>query len=137
VALPTLFNPFDPQYVADPHAFYARLRQTAPVQRATLPDGQAVWLLTRYADVEAAFADPRLVKEPRNAYSPDEFARMPALPEETRYMRSNLLYRDPPDHTRLRRLVSKGNRSRVESLYIRRQTSRLIPKKRDISHWQC
>jgi cytochrome P450 len=78
------------------------------VQRATLPDGRTVWLLTAYAEVEAAFADPRLVKEPRHAHAPDELARMPALPEETRYMRCNLLYRDPPDHTRLRRLVSKA-----------------------------
>jgi cytochrome P450 len=108
VALATLFNPFDPQYIADPHAYFARMRNSGPVQRATLPDGRAVWLLTGYAEVEAAFADPRLVKEPRNAHSPDELARMPALPEETRYMRSNLLYRDPPDHTRLRRMVSKA-----------------------------
>jgi cytochrome P450 len=78
------------------------------VQRAALPDGRAVWLLTGYAEVEAALADPRLAKDPRNAHSPDELARAPALPEETRYMRSNLLYRDPPDHTRLRRLVSKA-----------------------------
>jgi cytochrome P450 len=108
VTQPTLFNPYDPKYLADPHAFFARLRETAPVQRATLPDGQVVWLLTGYADVEAAFADPRLVKESRNARSPEEIALMPALPEETRYMRSNLLYRDPPDHARLRRLVSKA-----------------------------
>ena len=67
MTLPTLFNPFDPQYIADPHAFYARLRGTGPVQRATLPDGRAVWLLTGYAEVEAAFAGPRLVKEPRSA----------------------------------------------------------------------
>jgi len=78
------------------------------VQRAALPDGQAVWLLTRYADVEAAFAHPRLVKDPRNALSPAELARVPARPEATRYTRTNMLVRDPPDHTRLRRLVSKA-----------------------------
>jgi cytochrome P450 len=108
VNVPTLFNPFDPEYIADPHAFYARLRKTGPVQRAILADGQAVWVIIGYAEVEAAFADPRLVKEARNARSPDELARMPALPAETRYMRSNMLYRDPPAHTRLRRLVSKA-----------------------------
>src|SRR5262249_44964047 len=79
-----------------------------PVQRAALPDGQAVWLLTRYADVEAAFAHPRLGKDPRNALSPAELARVPARPEATRYTRTNMLVRDPPDHTRLRRLVSKA-----------------------------
>jgi cytochrome P450 len=122
VTVPTLFNPYDPQYIADPHAFYARLRGTAPVQRATLPDGQGVWLLTGYAEVEAAFADPRLVKDPRNARSPDDLARMPARPEETRYLRSNMLSRDPPDHTRLRRLVSKAFTPRmVEQLRPRVQ----------------
>jgi cytochrome P450 len=122
VSLPTLFNPFDPEYVADPHAFDTRLRETAPVQRATLPDGQAVWLLTRYADVEAAFADPRLVKDSRNARSPDELARMPVRPEATRYLRTNMLSRDPPDHTRLRRLVSKAFTPRmVEQLRPRVQ----------------
>ena len=107
MALP-LFNPFDPQYVADPHSYFARLRETTPVHRAALPDGQTVWLLTRYADVEAALDDPRLVKDPRNARSPEELARMPARPEATRYIRTSMISRDPPDHTRLRRLVSKA-----------------------------
>jgi cytochrome P450 len=108
VPLPILFNPFDPCYIADPHAFFARLRKTAPVQSAVLSDGQAVWLVTGYAEVEAAFADSRIVKDLRNARTPDELARLPALTDTTRYLRSHLLYRDPPDHTRLRRLVSKA-----------------------------
>ncbi|MBP3960953.1 cytochrome P450 [Gemmata sp. G18] len=117
-----LFNPFDPRYVADPHTYYARLRQTAPVQRAVLPDGQAVWLLTRYADVEAVFTDPRMVKDPRSACSPEQLARMPIRPESTRYARTNMLSRDPPDHTRLRRLVSKAFTPRmVEQLRPRVQ----------------
>jgi cytochrome P450 len=117
-----LFDPFDPNYIADPHAFYARLRKTAPVQRATLRDGQTVWLVTGFADVEAAFTDPRLVKDPRNARSVDELARLPTLTETTRYIRSHLLYRDPPDHTRLRRLVSKAFTPRmVEQLRPRIQ----------------
>ena len=117
-----LFDPFDPQYNADPHAFYARLRQTASVQRATLRDGQTVWLVTGYAEVVAAFDDPRLVKDPRNARWSEELARLPALPEPTRYIRSHLLYRDPPDHTRLRRLVSKAFTPRmVEQLRPRVQ----------------
>lgn len=117
-----LFNPFDPRYVADPHAYYARLRETAPVQRSALPDGQTVWVLTRYADVEAAFADPRLVKDPRNALTPEQLARMPVRPEATRYSRTNMLSRDPPDHTRLRRLVLKAFTPRmVEQLRPRIQ----------------
>jgi cytochrome P450 len=122
VTLPTLFNPYDPQYIADPHTFFARLREAAPVQRATLPYGQVVWLLTGYADVESASADPRLVKDPRNALSPDDLARMPAPAKETRYLRSHMLRHDPPDHTRLRRLVAKAFTPRmVEQLRPRVQ----------------
>jgi cytochrome P450 len=99
VTQPIPFDPVDPEYTAEPQAYYTRLRKTAPVQRATLPDGQAVWLLTRYADVEAALADPRLVKDPQNARSPDALARMPARPEAMRYFRTNMLSRDPPSTT--------------------------------------
>jgi cytochrome P450 len=122
VTLTTLFDPFDPQYVADPHAFFARLRATAPVQSATLRDGQVVWLLTGYAEAEAAFADPRLVKDPRNARSLEGLARMPVRPEAMQYLRANMLSRDPPDHIRLRRLVSKAFTPRmVEQLRPRVQ----------------
>src|SRR5262249_32929826 len=73
-------------------------------------------------EVEAAFDDPRLVKDPRNARSPEELARMPARPEATRYLRTNMLSRDAPDHTRLRRLVLKAFTSRmVEQLRPRVQ----------------
>jgi cytochrome P450 len=119
------FNPFDPQFIANPHAFYARVRETARVQPASLPDGQTVWLLTQYADVEAAFADPRLVKEPRNARSPEELARMPVRPVATEYIRTNMLARDPPDHTRLRRLVSKA--------FTPRRVEQLRPRVQDIA----
>jgi cytochrome P450 len=97
VSQPIPFNPYDPQYTSDPRAFFAPLRETAPVQPATLPDGQAVWLLTRYADVEAALTEPRLVKDPRLACSPEELARMPAHPEAMRYLSHQMLSRDPPD----------------------------------------
>ena len=102
-----LFNPFDPQFIANPHAFYAWLRETAPIQHATLPNGQPLWLVTRYADVEAAFSDPRLVKEPERVRTPEALARMPIGPEVLQYLNYNMLARDPPDHTRLKRLVSK------------------------------
>ena len=39
MALP-LFNPFDPQYLADPHAFFARLRETVPCNGPRCPTGR-------------------------------------------------------------------------------------------------
>jgi cytochrome P450 len=72
--------------------------------------------------VEAALTDPRLVKDLRLARSPEELARVPAVPEAMRYLRHQMLSRDPPDHTRLRRLVSKAFTPRmVEQLRPRVQ----------------
>ena len=50
---PPRVNLFDPVFKADPYPTYARLRSSAPVHRATLPDGRGVWLITRYEDVLA------------------------------------------------------------------------------------
>ncbi|MFF4694720.1 cytochrome P450 family protein [Streptomyces chattanoogensis] len=87
----------------DPYAAYAALREAGPVHRITGTDGQPAWLVTRYDDVRSAFTDPRLSLDKRHAapggYS--GFALPPALD-------ANLLNMDPPDHTRVRRLVVKA-----------------------------
>ena len=80
---------------------YDRWREQAPVHRTVTPDGSPVWIVTRHADVRAAFADPRLSLDKThstNGYA--GFALPPALD-------ANLLNLDPPDHTRLRRLVTQ------------------------------
>jgi cytochrome P450 len=48
-----------PEFKADPYPFFARLRETAPVCRVTLPGRQTAWLITRYDDVAAALKDAR------------------------------------------------------------------------------
>lgn len=87
-------------YAADPHGIGARLREAGPVHRVTMPDGTSVWLVTRYADVHRALADPRLSLSKRNAKPGgyQGFSLPPALD-------ANLLNLDAPDHTRLRRLA--------------------------------
>ena len=62
-----------------------------------------MWLITRYADVRAAFADPRFSKDWRYTLPP-EAARGRARPRSSPMM----ILMDPPDHTRLRKLVSPG-----------------------------
>ncbi|WP_030243124.1 cytochrome P450 family protein [Streptomyces sp. NRRL S-350] len=86
--------------IADPYAGYARLRADAPVHRITGPDGLPVWLVSRYPDVRQALADPRLALDKAHAAPGNYrgFALPPALD-------ANLLNMDPPDHTRIRRLV--------------------------------
>ncbi|MFG2499585.1 cytochrome P450 [Streptomyces sp. NPDC048441] len=110
--------------IDDPYATYARLRDTAPVHRIAGTDGNPAWLVTRYDDVRAALADPRLSLDKSNALpgSYRGFALPPALD-------ANMLNMDPPDHTRIRRLVVKAFTSRrVESLRepIRRTADELL-----------
>ncbi|MFH9425372.1 cytochrome P450 [Streptomyces sp. NPDC017529] len=62
---------------AGPPCAYARLRAEAPVVKARLPNGETGWLLSRYEDVRAAFADPRLVRPLLSAWPPREGADAP------------------------------------------------------------
>ena len=97
------FNPMDPEFVADPYPTYHRLRAEDPVHRTLL----GFWVLTRYEDVAAALRDPRLAKEAISAFVAARFGLpVPGLG-------LSMLDRDPPDHTRLRGLVSKAFTPRV------------------------
>src|SRR5437762_12042895 len=108
------FNPMEPEFVADPYPTYHRLRADDPVHHSPL----GFWVLTRYDDVVAALRDPRLAKE---AIAPFVAARFGA-PVPT-LVGLSMLDRDPPDHTRLRGLVSKAFTPRVvEGLRPRIQT---------------
>ncbi|GAA1301670.1 cytochrome P450 family protein [Pseudonocardia xinjiangensis] len=108
---------FEGAFWRDPYPAYGTLRTDEPVIRLERPEG-AVWLLSRYADVRAALADPRLVKDWRYTLPPEERAAAPVSPMPM------MLLMDPPDHTRLRKLVSRsftlrrmeGLRPRVEQI---------------------
>ncbi|MFF1812551.1 cytochrome P450 [Streptomyces sp. NPDC058251] len=110
--------------IDDPYAVYARLRETAPVHRVAGPDGSPAWLVTRYDDVREALANPLLSLDKRHALpgSYQGFTLPPALD-------ANLLNMDPPDHTRIRRLVGRAfTPRRVEQLRapIRETADRLL-----------
>ena len=98
-----IFNPMDPAFVADPYPTYRQLRAADPVHRSPM----GFWVLTRYDDVVAALRDPRLAKEAIAAFVA---ARFGAPVPITGF---SMLDRDPPDHTRLRSLVSKAFTPRV------------------------
>ncbi|MGW7379759.1 cytochrome P450 family protein [Streptomyces sp. NPDC054794] len=107
-----------------PHDVYRRLRDSAPVHRIAGPDGTPAWLVTRYEDVRAALADPRLSLDRSHATAGTYkgFALPPALD-------ANLLNMDPPDHTRIRRLVGRAfTPGRVQELRapVRRTADRLL-----------
>jgi len=103
---PPLFDPFAPGFTDDPYPQYAVMRAQAPVYQH--PFG--FWLLTRYEDVswllraglsveDDNVATDSLLRQLREEVYGDGAPRASAL---------SMLDRDPPDHTRLRKLVSKA-----------------------------
>ncbi|MBB2947984.1 cytochrome P450 [Actinoplanes lutulentus] len=105
----------DPAFQADPHPTYAAWRRTGPVRRTRLPSGLSAWVVTRYDDARRALADPRLSKQSAFSVGSSEAANRAASPAAI--LSRHMLAADPPDHTRLRRLVSAAfTARRIESL---------------------
>jgi len=103
-----------PRFKANPYPFYARMRAERPVFRISAPLSIRAWLVTRYDDVVNLLKDDRLSK--------DISSKMTWLPDFTRPATQHMLNRDPPDHTRLRALVSKAfTPRRIEQLRERVQ----------------
>ena len=105
IACPDLSSP---QFKANPHPFYARLREEAPVWRTTLADKRTAWLVTRYKDVAGVLKDDGFAKDPLNAQDPEQRAEAPWVPGFLKPLERNMLDVDEPDHRRLRTLVSKA-----------------------------
>ena len=102
------FNPFLPEFHADPYPTYHRLRSCEPVHRNFLGS----WVVTRYADVKAVLRDPSFRSDnlpqrlkDKNPYLKHQQKDLNAL---VRVTSKWLLYLEPPDHTRLRGLVGKA-----------------------------
>ncbi|MFJ9059653.1 cytochrome P450 [Streptomyces sp. NBC_00111] len=97
------------EFATDPYPAYASLREHSPVHRTTLPSGVEAWLVTRYADARQALADSRLSKNPAHHAEDAHGKSRTGIPgERSANLMTHLLNIDPPDHTRLRRLVSKA-----------------------------
>jgi cytochrome P450 len=100
----------DKEFFTDPHALYARLREQRPVARAVSPLGLRMWMITRYADARAALVDPRLAKSgadlavliERHLSTPEHRMQFADV------LMGHMLNSDPPDHTRLRKLVNRA-----------------------------
>ncbi|WP_418959905.1 cytochrome P450 family protein [Streptomyces tritici] len=107
-------------FTANPYPYYAKLRAAGPVHRVRLPDGAEVWLVVGHEEARAALNDPRLSKSP-------SVLGLTMLDEEV--IGPNLLVVDPPDHTRLRKLVAgEFTGRRVEALRprVQRLTDELL-----------
>ncbi|MFG2569875.1 cytochrome P450 [Streptomyces sp. NPDC048567] len=105
---PAPFDPWSAAFVADPYPAYAELRATG---RAHYFEATDQWLVPHYADVSALLRDRRLGRTYLHRFTHEEFGRTPPPPEHEPFETLNgqgLLDLEPPDHTRIRRLVSKA-----------------------------
>jgi cytochrome P450 len=134
-ACPFHFDLRDPHTRANAYAIYARLRAEEPVAPAILTQsdkdrdtdfsgtlGRGVFVATSYDSAREALTDERFALNFFTLMTPEQRAELPPVPDEFRPLLRNLLSLDPPDHTRLRRLVQPSWTPRVlESLRSRIQ----------------
>lgn len=96
--LPPKFDASDPTVQANPYPTYAQLREAGPVCRG----GPGQWVVTRYADVAALLADPRLQN-----HFPAEYHRLSAgTGPAGEFVQRIVLYQDRPKHMRLRKMMA-------------------------------
>ena len=99
------FRPDDPDFIRDPFPLFKRMREEDPVHWSPRIKS---WVLTRYDDVKAVCLDKDISSDRLRPF----FASLPG-PEAERirniiqYLSHWMVFRDPPEHTRLRRLTSK------------------------------
>jgi cytochrome P450 len=102
------FDPWSVEFVAWPYDVYAQLRDEAPVW---FFEGTGQYLVSRYTDVNALLRDRRLGRTYLHLASHEEMGHDPDPPHMAPFwklVRDGMLDREPPDHTRLRRLVSRA-----------------------------
>lgn len=112
-----------PAYLANPYPYYHQLRREAPVYWS---EAMGAWLLTRYRDAEAALHDPRLVSGTRISAAVQQLPEtvQPEMHSLQDHISTWMGFIDPPDHTRLRALVSsaftprmiRGLRPRIQAI---------------------
>ncbi|MEU6094522.1 cytochrome P450 [Streptomyces sp. NPDC047079] len=125
------FDPWAPAFVADPYPAYAELRALGRVLYYEPTDQ---WLVPHHADVSALLRDRRLGRTYRHRFTHEDFGRTAPPPEHEPFHTLNdhgMLDLEPPDHTRIRRLVSKAFTPRtVEQLvpYVRGLAGELVSR---------
>ncbi|MFG1706553.1 cytochrome P450 [Nonomuraea sp. M3C6] len=114
--------PFAWRAAADPPEELATLRDE-PVVQVTLPSGDKAFLVTRYEDIRRVLSDPRVSRNRDRPGAP----RM--TEQKTKVFQNPRIDRDPPEHTRMRRLMAKAfTATRVEGLrpHVRQVAEELV-----------
>ncbi|WP_281017054.1 MULTISPECIES: cytochrome P450 [unclassified Minwuia] len=118
VADAPLFNPFSPEFLRNPYPSFELLRENQPLMKTPL----GFWVASRYADVQMILKDRRFGKgfdERMKMRNGDDVFDNPVYAN----MRTWMLVQDPPDHSRLRGLVSKAfTARRIDGLRPQIQT---------------
>jgi cytochrome P450 len=102
------FDPTSSEFLADPYPALAELREATPVLRHGELDR---WFVTRHAGVRACLRDRRLGRNYRHVGTDEEFRAEPLDPRWQAFWdveRWSLLWTEPPDHTRIRKLVASA-----------------------------
>ena len=133
---PTELNIADPHFMANAHELYADLRAKGPVSRVRFAgmeqevsgDGteeqrgffgrRETFFVTHYDEVIKTLLDDRFAVDPHSTMSPEQVEKLESnTPEEFRLISRSIISLDPPDHTRLRKLVQPSFTGRgIEAL---------------------
>ena len=123
----------DPDYRKHGFERYEEMRAKCPVSRAIITSGQGgadeqaifnrpLWLVTDYEEGSRALLDRAITVDMASVLTPEQLAQMPETPPEFQPLMRNILTVDPPEHTRLRKLVQPSfTASAIEKLRPRIQ----------------
>jgi cytochrome P450 family 107 subfamily K polypeptide 1 len=121
-----------PEFLEHAHERYEAMRAKCPVSRAMFPSPEGVedqgffnrplWVVTDYDEGSRALLDRQFTVDARSVMSPEQAAQAEHIPEEFKALQRNILTVDPPEHTRLRKLVQPSfTASAIEKLRPRIQ----------------
>ncbi|MFI6217644.1 cytochrome P450 [Nocardia brasiliensis] len=103
-----------PDFYRDPQGAYGALRARGPVNRVAFPDGSTGWLITGHAEAKAAFGHPGISKRLGSAGARAALEANNAGHQlQTGPFEHMLVFYDPPEHTRLRSLLTKAFSTRA------------------------
>ena len=123
----------DPEYREHAFARYEEMRAKCPVSRAIITSGgesdgdrgffnRPLWMVTDFEVGSRALLDRAITVDMTSVLTPEQLAQMPETPEVFQPLRRNILTVDPPEHTRLRKLVQPSfTASAIEKLRPRIQ----------------
>ncbi|MDZ7970619.1 MAG: cytochrome P450 [Nostoc sp. DedSLP03] len=125
------FNPYDPKFQANPYPIYHNLRSVEPIHQSFT----GMWVITRYVDAKAVLRDPRFCvnKMSNNVKHKSYYLKQQDFNTLAQAIDKWLIFLDPPEHTRLRGLISKAFTSTTIKFLrpqIQKITDELISKVR-------